>query len=119
MTWTPSLRPPWSEWPTNRMLREATAFMIVSLRCLPRHLVRAGHEHPLVALRRSPERHGGVEAHLRGVAMDGRRGIERGADHGRKDQGIVAGLAARVEGPQHLVQVAHVDVGIDHDAVLG
>src|SRR5215831_11925604 len=25
MTWTPSLRPPWSEWLTNRMLRDATA----------------------------------------------------------------------------------------------
>ena len=25
MTWTPSLWPPWSEWPTNLMLRDATA----------------------------------------------------------------------------------------------
>src|SRR2546428_4322559 len=28
MTWTPSLRPAWSEWLTNVMLREATAVMV-------------------------------------------------------------------------------------------
>src|SRR5438552_18234780 len=27
MTWTPSPRPPWSEWLTNLILRDATAFM--------------------------------------------------------------------------------------------
>src|SRR4029450_6647163 len=27
MTWTPSLRPPWSEWLTNLMLRDATAVL--------------------------------------------------------------------------------------------